>query len=192
MEEEIWRKVPGWENYEISITQKEGKCRRVFKHIIKEKTNTRTHNGYIVWQFSKNGKVLTHQAAKWIALTFPEMVQNEYFEGAEIDHIDTNTLNNHPSNLRWVDRVGQMNNPLTKEHMSECQLGVNINNPQLSKKVIQYNVNGEFICDYPSTMEAERQTGIHHSGISMCCLGKRDYAGNGKELFIWKYERETV
>ena len=41
----------------------------------------------------------------------------------EVDHIDTNTSNNDVSNLRWVTRKENMNNPLTKKHMSECKKG---------------------------------------------------------------------
>ena len=183
---EEWRKVPGWEEYEISIATKEGKCRRVFKHTTKEKANTKTNGGYIVWKLTvtKKGKALTQQAARWIAFTYPELVENEYFEGAEIDHKDTDRLNNHPLNLRWTDSSGQKNNPLTKQHMSECQIGMNINNPQISKAVIRYSMTGEYVDEFPSSQEAERQTGIHHSGISNCCNGKRKSAGG----FIWKHK----
>lgn len=185
MEEEIWRKIPGWSEYEISIASKEGKCRRVFKTTTKEKSNTRTKGGYIVWQLSKEGKLLTRQAACWIAITYPELVQNEYFDGAEIDHIDTDINNNYPTNLRWVSSSGNQRNPLTLVHMSAAQKGNNFNN-HLSKPVLQYDSRGNFIKDYPSYMEAERQTGVNHSGICMCIKGKRKYAGNGTDLFIWR------
>lgn len=79
--------------------------------------------GYIYWCIPVDGTRVTHQAARWIAMTYPELVQNEYFEGAEIDHIDTNTVNNHPSNLRWVDRSGQMSNPLTRIHNRDARAG---------------------------------------------------------------------
>lgn len=36
---------------------------------------------------------------------------------SEIDHIDTNPLNNNVENLRWVTPKENMNNPLTKEKM---------------------------------------------------------------------------
>lgn len=37
----------------------------------------------------------------------------------EIDHIDTNGLNNHVDNLRWVTHTQNMNNPTTKEHIKK-------------------------------------------------------------------------
>lgn len=127
--ENKWRTVPGSDGkYEICIETPEGRCISLYnKYGLREKPHYLStkpdKKGYIYWGMKINGVRVVHQAARWIALTFPELVQNEYFEGAEIDHIDTNTLNNHPSNLRWTDRVGQMNNPLTKEHNAAARLG---------------------------------------------------------------------
>ena len=123
------RDVPGTDGkYLIDISTKEGRCISLYnKYGLRKKPHYLStkpdKKGYIYWAMKINGIQVTHQAARWIALTFPELVENEYFEGAEIDHKDTDTLNNHPSNLRWVDRVGQMNNPLTKEHNSAAHLG---------------------------------------------------------------------
>lgn len=49
-----------------------------------------------------------------VALAFVEN-KNPLFN--EVDHIDTNKLNNCYDNLRWTDRKGNMSNPLTKEKM---------------------------------------------------------------------------
>lgn len=129
MQEEKWREVPGTDGwYEISIDTKEGRCRSwKNKYGLRKEpyylSNKPDKKGYIYWRMSVNGVAIVHQAARWIAITFPELVQNEYFEGAEIDHIDTDRTNNNPSNLRWTDRAGQMNNPLTKIHNSEARKG---------------------------------------------------------------------
>ena len=168
---EEWRDVPGFEGlYQISIATKEGKCRRFYKNgNIKLKSNTpcsRDHR--INWSLSKGHKAICKQAAVWIALTFPELIQNEYFEGAEIDHIDTNRLNNHPSNLRWVTKSGNQNNPLTKLHHKEALT----NRPDCSKGVIQLSVDDVVLHYYPSTMQAERETGIKRTAIGACCRGK--------------------
>lgn len=37
----------------------------------------------------------------------------------EVDHIDTNIHNNNVNNLRWVTRIENNNNPLTKNHYLE-------------------------------------------------------------------------
>lgn len=192
---EEWKKVPGFD-YEISIATKEGKCR----NINWRKGHTRTLKNYhspkdnrVYWTLSKDGHPTSQQAARWIALTYPELVQNEYFEGAEIDHIDTDPLNNHPSNLRWVDSYGQMNNPLTKKHLSESRkghihsaetkekmslsmTGIHLNRKDLSKHVEQLSLSGNHIEYFPSISEAARQTSTAYQNISACCHGRQKTA----------------
>ena len=71
----------------------------------------------------------------------------------------------------------------TEEHknkLSEAMTG-NHNRPQ--KSVLQFSKNGEFIAEYQSIIEAERQTGCHQSSICQCCKGTRKSCGG----YIWKY-----
>lgn len=111
---EIWRKVPGFEMYSINIDDPRGRCRRTYKNgKIKELSNKPDKRNRLTWGLSLNGNNNRGQAARWIAITYPELVQNEWFEGAWIDHIDTNPMNNHPSNLRWVTPKENCYNPLT-------------------------------------------------------------------------------
>lgn len=182
---EEWRDVPGYEGkYQISISTKEGKCRSLnFNNTgkIKELSTTPgTRDNRVYWNLYLGGKGQPKQAAVWIALTYPELVQNEWFQGAEIDHIDTDRLNNHPSNLRWVNRSSQMNNPKTRHHLSLSGEGKHIN--LNGKWVIKLNKNNEILHFYPSIMEAERDTGVRHQHISLCCSGKRKIAGG----FVWR------
>jgi hypothetical protein len=202
---EEWRNVPGFNGkYQIDISTKEGRCRSLFNnqgrprkepHYLSNKPNVR--DNYISWQLCKDGRKINHQAAKWIALTFPELVQNEYFEGACIDHIDGNRLNNHPSNLRWATYKENVNNPITIERMCQKTLSQahkekisqkNTNNPKTSQQVVQYSLSGKYIATFKSMAEAERQTGINKSSIYGCCVGKRSKAGHNGEKYIWKYK----
>ena len=54
---------------------------------------------------------------------------------------------------------------------------------KLSKKILQFSKSGEFIREWPSMREAERELGIAQSSICRCCNGKRKYAGG----YIWEY-----
>ena len=188
---EEWRDVPGFDGlYKIDISTKEGRCWSCYTSKCLSNKPYK-HTGRINWMlYGRNGETVFQQAARWIAITYPELVQNEYFEGAEIDHIDTDPLNNHPSNLRWVDRVGQMNNKLTKQHLSKALT----NRTDKSKPVKQYSKSGEFIAEYPSSKEAGRQTGIESGNIRSACLQKTTIDKNGVKHtnktaggFIWKY-----
>lgn len=57
------------------------------------------------------------------------------------------------------------------------------NNRFLSKKVNQYDKEGNFIKSFPSTKEVERQLGIQTTLISQCCRGILKTAGGYK----WEY-----
>ena len=81
------------------------------------------------------------------------------------------------------------NNPMFGKHHSEESkkkmsnaLKGNINAP--TKSVIQYSINGDFLAEYPSSHEAERQVGCDKSSICKCCKGKRKSCGG----YIWKYK----
>lgn len=210
---EEWRDVPGSNGrYQIDISTKEGKCRSLnYKNYGKTCILSGSHNKgrskkedeRIYWCLTIAGKSKCMQAARWIALTYPELVQNEYFEGAEIDHIDTDVLNNHPSNLRWVTDSEQANNPLTRKHISESKSGEKspwygkhhkqetkqkmskimrgklINNKSTSKPVLQF-VDNVVVGDYPSASEASRKTGVAVTGIIRCCNGSVWYKTAGR------------
>lgn len=55
---------------------------------------------------------------------------------------------------------------------------------KLSKPIIQYDLQGNFIAEYPSVCEAARKLTIHKGNISECCIGQRKTAGGYK----WKYK----
>ena len=61
-----------------------------------------------------------------------------------------------------------------RKHLSEAK-GIN--------GILQFSKDGEFIAEYPSIMEASRQTGCYQSHICACCKGKRKSCGG----YIWKY-----
>ena len=68
-----------------------------------------------------------------------------------------------------------------KRKISESMTG-NHNRPQT--QVLQFSKDGEFIAEYPSIKEAERQTGCTKGGNCNCCKGNRKSAGG----YIWKYK----
>lgn len=53
-----------------------------------------------------------------------------------------------------------------------------------SKAIIQYSISGEFIKEWLSTMDIERELGIHHTLISSNCLEKTKHCRD----FIFKYK----
>ena len=59
---------------------------------------------------------------------------------------------------------------------------------KISKSVLQYSCDGNFLKEWVSTMEIERELGIEHTQISGNCLGKTKYCHN----FIFKYKTEDI
>lgn len=195
---EEWRDIPGYEGlYQINIDTKVGRCRSLnygnTKQVKELTQRPNKRDGRLYWNLYKDKKMTTYQAARWIALTFPELIENDYFEGAYIDHKDTDPMNNRPSNLRWVTHTGNMNNELSKEKMKLSHIGVK-KGPHTEetkrkigeangKTVAQYSIDGVFLNKYKSTIEADRETGVNFRNISACCNGKQKTAGE----FVWKY-----
>ena len=95
------------------------------------------------------------------------------------------------SSLRWVSHKENNNNPLTKKHYSE-------NNALLGKfgaehpksiSIIQLNLDGQFIREWSAEREVERELGINHSNIALCCKGKRKSAGGFRWVYATDYRK---
>lgn len=72
---------------------------------------------------------------------------------------------------------------------SELGLTKNYTNTGKAKKVNQYDLNGKFIMQYPSTGIAAKAIGVKsNSHIGECCRGKISSYKN----FIWRYVEDIV
>lgn len=74
-------------------------------------------------------------------------------------------------NKNWCSRI------------SESKKGKSI--PNVKKPIIQYDLKGNFINEYESAKEAQRQTGINNSAINNNLKGISKHSGG----FIWKYKK---
>ncbi len=78
-------------------------------------------------------------------------------------------------------RLGKKSSELTKLRQSISHLA-KIN--YLSKKVNQYDLDGNFLKEWKCMNEVYRVLNISHQNISKCCMKKRKTAGG----YIWKYK----
>lgn len=125
---EIWKDIYFVENgiewdyrglYQVSNKGGRVKSLKYGKEkILKPVKNTKGYEHVFLY---KNGKRKTFKIHRLVAFMFIE----GYFEGAEIDHIDTNRTNNHVSNLRWCTSKENSNNELSRKHYSEAKKGEN-------------------------------------------------------------------
>lgn len=65
----------------------------------------------------------------------------------------------------------------TKKALSNKMKGIN------GKKILQYTKSGEFVREWQSAMEAQRQLSISQSHICQCCKGVYKSAGG----YVWRY-----
>jgi len=92
-----------------------------------------------------------------------------------------------------ADFATALETALINEYHSEYNTNSSSNNSlrhlntKHSKPVLQFSKTGELIATYPSAAEAERNTGINYSSISMCCSGLRKTAGG----YHWEFKGEN-
>lgn len=137
---EIWKPIKGWEGkYEISSY---GRCRTVehfvlrndgIQQVVRGKIKTPHNNrrGYLAYDIGSKKRIYAHRLVAEAFIPNP----NGY---NEIDHIDTNKSNNRVENLRWIDRKGNCNNPLTVERMNSVY-------ERFKKPVVELDLYGNYI-----------------------------------------------
>ena len=79
-------------------------------------------------------------------------------------------------------KIGEKNPNFGKHHSEESKK--KISQSKGVNGIIQYSKDGKFIAEYPSIMEASRQTGCNQGHICSCCKGRLKTCGG----FIWKYK----
>jgi len=163
----------------LYAVNEEGVVRSIEKGLLKPQLK---RNGYNQVTLQKGGKRYYCKVSRLVASTY-QNICGEWFEGAEVDHINTKRTEDAARNLKWVSRSTNHQNPLTKQHRSVARR----NRPDQSKKVLQFDLEGTFIREWPSTMEIQRQTGYINSNIGACCSGKYKQAYGS----IWKYKGEN-
>lgn len=162
---EEWREVPGYEGlYEVSDW---GRIRRNGK-ILKTRNNG---HGYLHVDLCKNGLVKTINIHRLVALAFLQNPNNY----PQINHIDEDKTNNAVENLEWCDAKYNSNYGTRNKRVSE----------KMSRPVLQFDLLGNFIREWPSGLKAEEELGINHQSISSCCLGKKYKSAGG---FVWRFK----
>lgn len=170
---EIYKDIKGFEGlYQVSNM---GNVKSLYYN--KLLTICKQNNGYTyvcLWKHSKETKGLIHRLVAEAFLPNPDNLP-------QVNHINEDKTDNKVENLEWCDAKYNSNYGTRKQRISKNKIG--INNP-LSKQVLQYSKDGEFIKEWVCAYEVQRELKISQSHISKCCRGTQKTSGG----YIWKYK----
>ena len=176
---EIWKNIKGYEDlYQVSNL---GRIKSTKTKTIRKATKNK--NGYLYVDLWGKGKRVKKTIHRLVAETFLDNKNNF----TDINHKDGNKLNNKLSNLEYCTRSYNLKEAYRLKLRKKVKPMLNKKDYlcPTSKKINQYDLNGNFIKEWGSTMQIERELKIKHSHISDCCLKNRNYKTAGG--YKWEY-----
>ena len=170
---EEWKDIQGYEGlYQISNM---GRVKSLnYRNTGKEGIMKldKVKGGYLQLYLYKDGKRKHYLVHRLVATAFCENPEGYN----EVNHINEDKADCRADNLEWCS--SSYNNSYNDK-------GKKIGK-KLSKPVIGINKVSGLILEFPSSREAERQTGIGNSNIIKCCKGKANSAGG----YVWYYTEQ--
>lgn len=207
MENEIWKDVVYTANSEIRDytglyqVSNYGNVRSVDRTVVSNigrlcaipgkvlKKRKRERDGYYDVGLYKNGKCHYVMVHKLVASAFVPNPNNL----PVVDHINTNKEDNRPENLRWVTVLDNLMNPLSmakrepgkeESNRKRLQTFIEIGAKTAEHITLQFDLNGNLIQEFRSTMDVQRKLGFSASSIARCCRGVKPTAYG----YIWRYK----
>lgn len=183
-ENEIWRDIPEYEGlYQASnfgrikslerFRKGENGCLiSVKERILKPSIN---HKGYYRIQLCKQSIVKTYQVHRLVWEAFNGSIT----EGLQVNHINEIKTDNRLENLNLMTAKENINWGTRNVRSSKKHI-----NGKKSKSVLQYDLQDNFIKEFPSLMQVYRELGFNQAHICSCCKGRYKQAYG----YIWKYK----
>lgn len=171
---ELWKPISGFEDYFISNLGRVMSTKRNKSHIMKP---YKDRDGYLQLCLLKDNKQKRFFVHRLVAEAFLPNPHNLPC----VNHKSEIKTQNNVENLEWCSVKYNQNYGTRNKRLSETKR----NNTYNTKKVLQYTLDGEFVKEWPSAREVERQLGFFSSSISSCCTHyKNQSTAYG---YIWEY-----
>ncbi|MBQ3414509.1 MAG: HNH endonuclease [Clostridia bacterium] len=197
---EIWKSIENYPYYQISNFGRVRSLDKYVKHY-KSRCGFALRKGMILkTKYDKDSYYTICLRNNGIAKTLKvhRLVAQAFIPNPNklpiVNHKDENKSNNfvwinddgsvdlEKSNLEWCTQEYNNNYNFRQQRISRETI-----KKKLSKPILQYDMKGNFLKEWPSGIEIQRQLGFSQANISRCCLGKSNYA----YLYKWKY-KETA
>ena len=164
---EIWKDKKDYEGlYMVSNWGRVKSIKFGKERILKPVTNS---SGYLLVNLCKDGKVKAFTVHRLVAEAFLPNPHNYPC----VNHKDENKQNNNVDNLEWCTH--------------EYNINYGTRTERCSKPVLQYTLDGEFVREWESAIQAEREGGFSNSHIISVCKGKRPH----HKGYIWRYKNPS-
>ena len=172
---EIWKDVVGYEglyrvsNYGniLSVARYRTIDKTKVTYFVKERLLRCGYNkkGYKMFGLTKDKKLNSYSVHRLVAIAFIPNPENK----PQVNHINGIKTDNGLENLEWCTNMENMTHAIANGLMDTNKR----KNNHFSLPVNQIDNEGNIINIFPSSKEAERQTGINHSCICAAIYGKR-------------------
>ena len=181
--DEIWKDIPGYETrYQVSNI---GRVRSLDYSFIDILGHHRFHkgkilklhldeHGYYKVNLYLNRDIHESFVHRLVALAFIPNPNNLPF----INHKDENPKNNHVENLEWCTHKYNVNYGSHNERVSRA----------LSIPVSQFDMEGNWIRNWPSIISVNRELGTKGNMVGDCCYDNKTDALTAKG-YIWRHTK---
>lgn len=181
LENEIWKDIPNYEGlYQASNLGRikslerfrkgaNGSLVTVKEKILKPQIDGIDYYGVCLYKQSIKKTCKIHRLV-WLAFNGPIP------EGLQVNHINEIKADNRLENLNLMTAKENTNWGSRNERAAK----------KLSKVVLQFDLNDNFIKEYQSAHQVERELGFASQNISKCCKGKFKTAYRYK----WRYKEQ--
>lgn len=158
------------------------------KHREKILKQQKDKNGYLFVRLSKGNNKKQVKVHQLVGKYFVDNPENKpifnHIEPVNIDYCNNYYANLEPAtyseNILYAYNIGRK----PKKNQFKNMIGVK---SPFSKKVNQYDLNGNKVKEWDSMMDIERELGYNHSMISRACRKEKrlkTYKG-----FVWEYKK---